>query len=102
MPTTTCSFCETRMEALPVNKTDTMWDWRCSECGQPVLLDGNAKERQRQRDARNRISEAIQALAADLDTPSYQPYPYSVERLHDRVSDVMDDIEQELERRESG
>lgn len=82
-----------------MNESDTMWNWRCQECGQPVMVDGNAKERQRQREARNRISKKIQALAEELDTPSHEPYPYSVEQLQDRVKEILDEIDQELGRR---
>jgi hypothetical protein len=63
------------------------------------MIDGNAKERQRQRQARNRISKQIQALAEEVDTASYEPYPYSVEQLDDRVREILDEIDQELDRR---
>ena len=99
MPETLCSFCENQVEVVPMNESDTMWDWRCQVCGQPVLIDGDAKEQQRQREARNRISKQIQALAEELDTPGSAPYPYSVEQLDDRVREILDEIDQERDRR---
>lgn len=99
MPETVCSFCENQVEVAPVNQSDTIWDWRCQACGQPVLIDGNAKEQQRQRQARNRISKQIQELAEELDTAGYEPYPYSVEQLDNRVREILDKIDQELDRR---
>lgn len=52
------------------------------------MIDGDAKEQQRQRQARDRISEQIQGLAAELDTPSYEPSLYSVEEMCDRISET--------------
>jgi len=78
-----------------------MFDWQCPNCGQEVLIDGNATEQQRQREARERITEQIQDLAAELDTPSYEPAPYSVDELKDRLEDILEDIEAELNQKQS-
>ncbi len=76
-----------------------MFDWQCPNCGESVMIDGNAKERERQRAARERITAEIQTLAEELETPSYQPAPYSVEELRDRVGSILEEIDDELDRR---
>lgn len=76
-----------------------MFDWQCPNCGQAVVLNGSAKEQERRREAREDISDQIQDLAAELDTPSYQPSPYSVEELQDRFESILDDVNNELQRR---
>lgn len=101
MPTIDCSHCGEEIAARPLDQSDTMFDWQCPNCGGEVLIDGNATEQQRQREARERITEQIQDLAAELDTPSYEPAPYSVEELKERVEDILEDIETELNQRQS-
>jgi hypothetical protein len=76
-----------------------MFDWVCPNCGQGVLIDGNAKEKKRQREAREQITNQIQEFAAELETPGYEPAPYSVEELRDRLEDILGDIEDELNQR---
>lgn len=63
------------------------------------MIEGNAKEEQRQRQARERISTQIQELADELDTAGYLPSPYAVEEMHDRVEEILDEIDQELNQR---
>jgi hypothetical protein len=78
-----------------------MFDWQCPRCDEPVVLDGSAEEQQRRRQARERISEQIRDLGDELDTPSYQPSPYSVEELRERLESILDEIESETDRRNS-
>ena len=99
MPTTECSHCGERIDVVPLQESDTMFDWRCPNCGQPVVLDGSAKEQRRQRQARERFSEQIQDLAAELDTPSYEPSPYSVTELKEELETLLEEIDDELDRR---
>jgi DNA-directed RNA polymerase subunit RPC12/RpoP len=99
MPTTTCSHCHKQIDALPLDETDTMVDWQCPNCGHSVLMDGNAKEQQRQQEAREQITEQILELASELDTPNYQPAPYTVEELKHRLEDLVEDIDTELQQR---
>jgi len=99
MPVTDCSHCEKQIEAVPLNETDTGFDWRCPSCRQPVLLDGSSKEQQRQIQAREQISEHIQDLAAEIDTADYAPPRYSVEELGERLEAILEEIDDELDRR---
>ena len=100
MPTTDCSHCGDHVEAVPFNASDTRFDWRCGSCGEPVLLDGDAAEYQRQIAARRTITEEIQNLASELDTPAYQLPSYSVPEFQTRLDEVSVKIERELDRRE--
>jgi len=99
MPTTECSFCSEHIDARPWNESDTMFDWQCPDCGRPVLIDGNAKEKRRQRQVREQISNQIQEFADELDTPGYEPAPYSVEQMRDRLELILDSIDEELDQR---
>ncbi|WP_424005614.1 hypothetical protein ACOZ4I_20330 (plasmid) [Haloarcula salina] len=63
------------------------------------MIDGNAKERQQQMQAREEIADQIQDFADELDTPGYQPTPYSVERIRDRLESILNTADEELERR---
>jgi DNA-directed RNA polymerase subunit RPC12/RpoP len=101
METTECSHCEKLVEPHPFDGTDSMFDWQCPNCGQKVLLDGNAKEQQRQRQARREITERIQNLATEIDSPGYAPPPYSVEELKQELESILDDVNEELKRRQS-
>jgi len=73
MKTTICSFSDNRVESIRLNETESMFDWRCPECGKPIMIDWDAKEQRRQRQATQKISARIQNLAEELDTPSYEP-----------------------------
>jgi hypothetical protein len=76
-----------------------MFDWQCPDCGRAVLIDGNAKEQRRQREAREQVAEQIQEFADELDTPGYQPSPYSIEEMRDRLESILNSIDEELDQR---
>jgi len=102
MPTTECSHCESHIDAIPLNMTDTMFDWQCPRCDEPVVIDGSATEQQRRSQAREHISNQIIDLGNELDTPNYRPSPYSVEKLEERLESILEEIESEIDRRNSG
>lgn len=99
MPLTTCSHCGEAIDARPYNATETMFDWQCPACGEPVVIDGTAREQQRQREARRELTEQIQAFADELDRPGVAPPPLSVEELQLRLEEILEDVNAELERR---
>jgi predicted RNA-binding Zn-ribbon protein involved in translation (DUF1610 family) len=101
MKTTDCSHCGQEVEVRPGGAEDTMFSWECTNCGEWVLLDGNAKEQQQRNQAKRAITAEIQELAAEIDTPGYEPAPYSVEKLKEELERILDEAESELERRRS-
>lgn len=101
MPTTECSHCGRQVDAVRLNSSDTMFDWRCPRCDEPVVIDGSAKEQQRRRDERERISKQIRDFGEELDTASYQPSPYPVEELKERLESILEEVDREIDRRNS-
>ncbi|WP_251344600.1 hypothetical protein [Haloplanus halophilus] len=101
MPITTCSHCGETVDAHRYDSTETMFDWQCPACGEPISIDGNAREQLRQRESRRELTEGIIAFADELQTDGVEPPPLSVEQLQTRLEDILADVNKELDRRNS-
>lgn len=98
----TCSACGTefRPEEGQAGKSDTRFDIFCPNCGAGVIPDGDAVEVRRRREVQKKIISDIQDLGEETKTPSYQGPQHSIELLRDRLRQILDEINTELERRD--
>lgn len=96
-----CSACGTEFhpEEGRSGSSDTRFDFFCPECGEGVVPDGDAEEIRRQREVQKQIINDIQELAEETNTPSYEGPQHSIELLRDRLQQILDYIDSELERR---
>lgn len=101
MPSTKCSHCGETVDAHRYDASETMFDWQCPACGEPVSIDGNAREQLRQREARQELTEEIIEFADELQTGGVEPPPLSAEQLQTRLEELLADVNNELDRRDS-
>lgn len=91
--TTQCSYCDEQVVANRVQQTDAMSDYICAECGEFVLIEGNARREQLRRNESERIVNRVKKYADHLDDRGGpEPNP-SILEIRDELTSIIEHID---------
>lgn len=102
--TTHCSHCNEEVKARRVDATDVISDFRCVECGEFVLIEGNARREKMRREEGEGIVDHLKEFVDRFDSrggtepdPSILEIKNGLEDIIEEIDSIDSDIREETE-----
>jgi hypothetical protein len=99
--TTHCSYCDEEVGTRRVRVTDTISDYRCAQCGEYVMLDGNARREQLRREEGEQFTARVRELADELEqrrSPEPRPSILDIKARLERIVEDIDAVDDRIQR----